>query len=74
MGGEPNKKSSSSSKKEVASCVDMPKSLNCFAIVVVVVGRGGGTRRGDGTQGFFAGVAGFDGGAIGLFDFDCIDL
>lgn len=76
MGGDPNAKSSSSSKKELASCVDMPKSLKRLEAVVVVVvvvmvvvvtGRGGGT---DVRQGFFADAKGFGGGAIGLFALD----
>ena len=39
IGGDPNTKSSSSSKKEVASCVDKPKSLRGLEVVVVGVGK-----------------------------------
>jgi hypothetical protein len=47
----------------------MPKSSKCVVVVCVVVGTGDGARRGDGTQGFFAGIGGLGGGTIGLFEF-----
>lgn len=72
MGGDPKVNSSSSSKKEVASCVDMPKSWKVVEVVVVVVGDvdvRGGARRNNDKQGFLEAIVGLGGGPICLFDF-----
>lgn len=66
MGGDAEVRSSSSSKKEDASCVDIPKSLHRleFVVEVVIVEKGGAAR-----QGLFAGGRGLGGGAMGLLTF-----